>query len=325
MASPNLNEIVTTTLRNRSGKLADNVTNNNALLSRMKKKGSIKPVSGGRTIVEELEYAQNGTYQRYAGYQVLNIQPSDVFTAAEFDWKQVAVAVTWNGLEIDVQNTGEEQIIDLLEARISNAEKTMRNNLSYDLYSNGTADGGLQIGGLQLLVADAPNSGVVGGIDRAQWSFWRNQKFSGSADGGAVSGVTSTNIQGFMNQLWLLTKRQNDVTDLIIADNNYFNAYWSSLQSMQRITKDDTGEAGFQSLKYMGADVVADGGVGAACPANHMYFLNTEYIKYRPSSKRNMVPLENVQSINQDASVKLIVWAGNMTLSNAQLQGVLIA
>ena len=143
MASPNLNEIVTTTLRNRSGKLADNVTNNNALLSRMKKKGSIKPVSGGRTIVEELEYAQNGTYQRYAGYQVLNIQPSDVFTAAEFDWKQVAVAVTWNGLEIDVQNTGEEQIIDLLEARISNAEKTLRNNLSYDLYSNGTADGGL--------------------------------------------------------------------------------------------------------------------------------------------------------------------------------------
>jgi hypothetical protein len=323
MASPNLNEIVTTTLRNRSGKLADNVTNNNALLSRMKKKGSIKPVSGGRTIVEELEYAQNGTYQRYAGYQVLNIQPSDVFTAAEFDWKQVAVAVTWNGLEIDVQNTGEEQIIDLLEARIANAEKTLRNNLSYDLYSNGTADGGLQIGGLQLLIADAPSSGVVGGIDRSQWSFWRNQVFSGVNNGG--SAVSATSIQGYMNALWLSTKRQNDVTDLIIADNNFFQFYWQSLQAIQRITKEDDGEAGYQRLKFMGADVVADGGVGAACPANHMYFLNTEYIKYRPSSKRNMVPLENVQSINQDASVKLIVWAGNMTLSNAQLQGVLIA
>ena len=323
MASPNLNEIVTTTLRNRSGKLADNITNNNALLARMKKKGSIKPVSGGRTIVQELEYAQNGTYQRYAGYQVLNIQPSDVFTAAEFDWKQAAVAVTWNGLEIDVQNTGAEQIIDLLESRIQNAEKTMSNNLSYDLYSNGTADGGLQIGGLQLLVADAPNSGVVGGIDRAQWPFWRNQKFSGTSDGGAA--VSAANIQGYMNQLWLATKRQNDVADLIIADNNYFNFYWSSLQAIQRITDDGAGQAGYQNLKYMGADVVADGGVGAACPANHMYFLNTDYIKYRPSAKRNMVPLETVSSINQDASVKLVVWAGNMTLSNAQLQGVLIA
>jgi len=254
---------------------------------------------------------------------VLNIQPSDVFTAAEFDWKQAAVAVTWNGLEIDVQNTGAEQIIDLLESRIQNAEKTMANNLSYDLYSNGTADGGLQIGGLQLLVADAPTSGVVGGIDRSQWPFWRNQVFSGTTNGGAA--VSATNIQGYMNQLWLATKRQNDVADLIIADNAYFNFYWSSLQAIQRITSESSGEAGYQTLKYMGADVAPDGGVGAACPANHMYFLNTDYIKYRPSAKRNMVPLETVSSINQDASVRLIVWAGNMTLSNAQLQGVLIA
>src|ERR1700759_2780424 len=125
MASPNLNKIVTTTLRNRSGVLADNFSNNNDLISRMKKKGSLKPVSGGRTIVQELAYAQNGTYQRYAGYQVLNIQPSDVFTAAEFDWKQVAVAVTWTGLEGDVQNTGSDQVIDMLESRISKAEKTI--------------------------------------------------------------------------------------------------------------------------------------------------------------------------------------------------------
>ena len=323
MASPNLNEIVTTTLRNRSGKLADNVTNNNALLAKMKMKGSIKPVSGGRTIVQELEYAQNGTYQRYAGYQVLNISPSDVFTAAEFDWKQAAVAVTWNGLEIDVQNTGAEQIIDLLESRISNAEKTMANNLSYDLYSNGTADGGLQVGGLQLLVADAPTSGTVGGIDRAAWPFWRNFSYSAVTNGGGAA--SATNIQSYMNAIWLATKRQNDVVDLIIADNNYFQFYWQSLQAIQRITEADQGQAGFMRLKYMGADVVPDGGIGAACPANHMYFLNTDYIKYRPSSKRNMVPLEGVASINQDASVRLIVWAGNMTLSNASLQGVLIA
>jgi hypothetical protein len=169
----------------------------------MKKKGSIKPVSGGRTIVQELEYAQNGTYQRYAGYQVLNIQPSDVFTAAEFDWKQAAVAVTWNGLEIDVQNTGEEQVIDLLESRIKNAEKTFINNLSFDMYSNGTADGGLQIGGLQLADRRRATSGTVGGIDRAAWPFWRNQVYSGVTNGGGA--VSATNIQSYMNQLWLAT------------------------------------------------------------------------------------------------------------------------
>src|SRR5262252_55985 len=249
MASPNLNEIVTTTLRNRSGVLADNVTKNNALLSKMKRSGSIKPVSGGRTIVQELEYNENGTYQRYAGAQVLNISPSDVFTAAEFDWKQAAVAVTWNGLEVDVQNTGAEQVIDLLEGRIGNAEKTFTNNLNYDMYSNGTADGGLQMGGIQLLVADAPISGTVGGIDRAMWPFWRNFMFSGTGNGGAA--VSATNIQNYMNQMWLGTKRGSDTVNLVVADNNYFSFYWSSLQTIQRITRTDQGEAGFRALDYM--------------------------------------------------------------------------
>jgi hypothetical protein len=65
MALPNpsstVTEIVTTTLRNRSGKLADNVTKNNALLYRLRSRGRVKPVTGGRTIVQELNYQENGT------------------------------------------------------------------------------------------------------------------------------------------------------------------------------------------------------------------------------------------------------------------------
>src|ERR1700744_3401132 len=150
--SASLTEIVTTTLRNRTGKLADNVTKNNALLYRLRAKGKVKPVTGGRTIVQELNYQENGTYKRYSGYEALNISPSDVFTGAEFNYAQSAVAVSISGLEM-IQNSGEEAIIDLLESRIKNAEKTMANNTSTDCYSDGTADGGPQIGGLQALVA----------------------------------------------------------------------------------------------------------------------------------------------------------------------------
>lgn len=332
MASPNLTEIVTTTLRNRTGKLADNMSKNNILLNRMKRKGTIKPANGGRSIVQELDYAENATYQRYAGYEVLNISPSDVFTAAEFDWKQAAVAVTISGLEGSVQNTGPDAIIDLLSSRIKNAEKTMQNGIWGDMYSNGTASSGKQIGGLQLLVADDPTSGTVGGINRLTWNFWRNQKFQTSSDGG--SALSSANCQRYMNGLYGKLIRQIDKPDLILADTAYYNFYLNSLQAIQRITSDEMASAGFTSLKYMSADVVMDGfaagaaGVAASasaggCPANHMYFLNTEYIHWRPHPDRNMVALDTVQSINQDATVKLIVFAGNMTLSNAFLQGVM--
>lgn len=321
MASPGLSEIVTTTLRNRTGKLADNMSDNNAILRRLKQKGRIQPASGGRTIVQELEYADNATFMYYSGYEVLNISPSDVFTAAEFDWKQAAVNVTISGLEGDVQNTGTEAIINLLASRIRNAEKTMANNIALGMYSDGTGSSGKQIGGLQLLVADVPTSGTVGGINRASWTFWRNQAYSATSDGG--SAASASNIQRYMNNLYMRVVRGNDAPDLILADNNYFGFYWSSLQSIQRITNPELGQAGFQNLKFMNADVVLDGGLGGNCPTNHMYFLNSDYIHWRPHTNRNMVALEGRDSINQDAMVRPIVWAGNMTVSNAALQGVI--
>lgn len=318
MASPNLSEIITTTLRNRTKRLADDVTKNNALLSRLSAKGRVKPVSGGRTIVQELEYAENSTYKRYSGYELLNIDPSEVLSAAEFDYKQAAVAVTISGLEM-LQNSGPNAIIDLLEARISNAEKTMRNNISSDMYSAGTADGGKQIGGLQLLVSDTASTGTVGGINRATWSFWRNIDTDL-----ASSSFTSTNIQGYMNAMYVQLVRGTDKPDLLIGDNNTWTAYLSSLQTIQRITDDKMGQAGFQNLMYMGAPFVLDGGYGGGCPTNHMYMLNTDYIYYRPHSDRNMAVLDpDRSSVNQDALVRLIGWAGNMTLSNAFLQGVI--
>lgn len=331
MPSPNLSEILTTTLYSRTGELADNVTKNNALLSRLKKRGKIKTVSGGESILQELEYAENSTYTRYSGYEVINIQPSDVFTSAQFQWKQAAVTVSISGLEGEVQNTGKERIISLMSSRIRNAERSANNGMWQDLYSDGTASGGKQVGGLQLLVADAPTTGTVGGINRATWTFWRNQKYQTTSDGG--SAASSANIQRYMNGLYFKLVRGQDKPDLILTDTAYYTLYLQSLTAIQRITSDDMASAGFTSLKYMGADVVLDGfavgnagvasGAAAGCPANHMYMLNTEYIHYRPHVSRQWSPLENVRSINQDATVKTVAWAGNMTLSNAFLQGVM--
>lgn len=255
-----------------------------------------------------------------SGYEVLNVSPSDVISAAEFDWKQASVAVTISGLE-QAQNSGADALLDLLESRIEVAEKTMQNNLSADMYADGTASSGKQIGGLQLLVADAPTSGTVGGINRATYSFWRNQKFQATTDGG--SAASAANITRYMNTMYMKTMRQSDKVDLIMADTNYYQFYWSSLQAIQRITSTDMAAAGFTSLQYMGADVVADGGIGGGCPANHMYFLNTDYIFWQPHRDRNMVPLDKRDSINQDATVQLIIFMGNMTMSNAELQGVI--
>ena len=320
MASPNLSEIVTTTIRNRSRKLADNVSNNNALLYKLKAADKVKTFSGGQNIVQELDYAENSTYKRYSGYETLDISPSDVLTAAEYEIKQSAVAVSISGLET-LQNSGKEKMIDLLESRITNAERTMMNNMSTDIYSDGTADGGKQIGGLQSLISDSPATGTVGGINAATYSFWRNQEFDASDESVTLS---SSTIQSAMNKLYLRCSRGADHTDLIVADNNYYEFYWASLQANQRFMDSKMAEAGFQTLKFQNADVVFDGGISGACPDNRMYFINCDYLFFRPHKDRQFVPLEPDRfATNQDAMVKLIGFAGNMTCSNRSLQGVM--
>lgn len=324
MAIANLSELITTTLRYRAPKMADNLSQANLLYNRMNKSGTVKPVEGGRTIVQPLDYQENSTYKRYSGAEILDISAQELFSAAEFDWKQAAIAVTINGLE-EVQNAGKAQLIDLMEARVKNAERTFINNLTEDMYSDGTATGGKQIGGLQLLVADDPTTGTVGGINRANYTFWRNYSYDATTDGG--SAATSANIQKYMNTVFINTSRGMERPNLIVADNNYFNLYLQSLQSIQRVTKvtgDGSAGTGWTALDFMGVDVVLDGGVDTICPANHMYFLNTNYLHFRPAKSRNFVPIGgDRQSVNQDATVKLFAFAGNMTMSGAKFQGVL--
>ncbi len=98
-----------------------------------------------------------------------------------------------------------------------------------------------------------------------------------------------------------------------------------SLTDLQRYTNPAVADGGIATLKFKGADVLFDGGQGGACPADHMYFLNTNYLYLRPHKDRNMKAIEgNRLAVNQDALYKLIGWAGNLTMSNAALQGVLV-
>ena len=340
-ANSSITDIIATTIQNRSGELADDVTNNNALLRKLNAKGNVRPFSGGNVILEEIMYTDASTINAnsYSGYEVINITPNSPISAAQFSITQYAGAITMSGLEM-LQNSGKEQIIDMMEGRVRVAESQLKNRVDYDCYQDGTGNSSKNITGLAAAVPDTPTSGTYGGISRSAFSFWQSVSYSGVTNGGAA--VSSANIQQYMTALGIRLVRGSDKPDLYVGDNTYYQYYVNSLQAIQRITS-DTGSgsagAGFPSLKFYGggapADVVLGGGVSGAvsstqstsgATAAHMWALNTDYFFFRPHRERNFVPIGGErQSVNQDAIVKLIGWAGNITCSNSSLQGVLIA
>jgi hypothetical protein len=340
-ANSSITDIIATTIQNRSGELSDNLTNNNAFLRRLKSKGNVRTFGGGNVILEEIMYTDSTTINAnsYSGYEVLNITPNSPISAAQFSIQQYAGAISMSGLEM-LQNSSKEAIIDLMEGRVKVAEGQLMNRIDYDSYQDGTGNASKNITGLALAVPDTPTTGTYGGISRSAFSFWQSVSYSGATNGGAA--VSSANIGQYMTALAIRLVRGKNMPDLFIADNTYYQYYVNSLQAIQRVNSDTGSGAagiGFPSLKFYGggmaADVVLGGGVSGAISGTqstsgatsaHMWALNTDYFFFRPHRDRNFVPIGGErQAVNQDAIVKLIGWAGNITCSNSSLQGVLIA
>lgn len=321
MATPSaiFSELVSTTFRKHHKEINDNVSNNNAFLKRLDQNGNTEVLDGGLSIVVALDYNTNSTYQRYTGLDILDVSESDVITSAEYQWRQIALAVVSSGLQLRI-NSGDSQIIKLAKAKIKNAIRTFKNNFSYDVYSDGTLAN--QVGGLQSLVADN-GLGTVGGIDSSAWAFWRNKVQSAAApiQGGGAITVGPTTIEALMLPLWLAQTRGDDKPNLIVMDNNYFSFYEQSQTSIKRYTTADEVSGGFMSLKYKGADVIFDGGSGI--PANHAYFLNMDYMGKSVHKDANLTILDEAKPFNQDGAVVPVLWMGNLTCSNRSLQGVM--
>lgn len=318
MPSPNsvFTEMVTTTLRNHPTAVADNVSKHNALYRRLTTRGKVKLVSGGYEIVRPLDYAENSTYQRFSGYDTLNIQASDVLSAAKYDWVQAAVHITASGRELRMNN-GKERLVDLAESRTTNAMRTAANNMSIDLYSDGALSN--QMGGLANII-QTNGQGTVGGIDSGTYTFWRNQFREISTTNGWTKGT----IKGEMNALYLNCVRGGDKPDLLVSTNDFFAAYWESLQDLQRYATADAATAGFRALKYVDADIIFDSNTNFATTGERMYFLNTDYLEVVAHRDANWRELDEKQSLNQDAVVIPVVWMGNLVCSNRNLQGILI-
>lgn len=313
MASPNLTETLTATLRNYSAEIADNVTNHNALLTWLSKGGSVKTADGGATIDEQLQYQENSNGGSFSGYDILPTNAVEVFSAASYDWKEYAVPIMMSGREMGI-NDGSSKIFDLWKGRIENAQATMANLISEGLASDGTGNGSKDITGLQAAVPEANTTGTYGSIDSATWAFWRSQKVDTAAT------ITTTTLPQAMNDLYIACTRGIFVPNLIVGGVSFYAILETTLMAIQRFASEQTAKYGFPTLKYKSADVVMDNNVSAY----RAYFLNTKHMKWRPHKKYNMVPMDERSPVNQNAKGTILYFMGNLTTSVRRDQGLLI-
>lgn len=313
-----LQEAFSLALEDRSQGYADLVSNSNAILYLMKKKGQMKTFSGP-SIRERLLYNESGTYTRYSGYQYLNPSPAELFNDAEFTPKLAAVSVTLSGEDI-LKNSGSGQLKDVMEEHIMAAEQELIDRFVEDLHSDGTASN--QIGGLQLAIPTDPTAGTYGGISRVDNAIWRTGIYDAHSAFSGITQVSSTTVKTIFDNIMIARSRGNKGPNAIVCSQEHYIAYTAATVAIQRIQdENELGKLGFTNLKYYGAgksvDVVLEGGIGSAMPANTTYFIDTTALRFRYHPDRNFVKFGGKQApVNQDAIVQHIGFYGNLTLNN---------
>ena len=306
-ANSNFDNLLTTTLANYRSQLTDNVFTARPLTYTLMEKGRIRMLNGGTKIVEPLIYGQNSTVASYSGYDSLSLAPQEGISAAEYDWKQYAASIAISGIE-EAKNNGEQEIINLLEAKIMQAEESMRESFNQMFFSDGTGNSSKDWNGLGNLVE---SGNTVGGIDSNTYTWWK------SYEENTATALTLAQMATAYNSVSV----GNDHPDTLLTTQTLFEKYEALLQPNLRYTDTKTADAGFQNLLFKAAPVMYD----VHCTAGTFYFLNSKYITLVGHSNKWFAQTEFIKPEDTDARYALIMCYGNLTVRNRAKQGKLTA
>ena len=320
-------QILSMALEDRSSGYQDLVSNNNALLAVLRRKGLWKTYSGPK-IRETLQIGKSNA-QWYSGFDQLMNPAIDLFNDAVWDPKMVVIPIILSMQEI-LNNEGDAQLIDVYDSYIKAGEKALEDAMDAGIYSDGTANSNKQITGLATAIPVLPNTGIYGGIDRGTAAIWRTTTYDPHGTAGTVSlgtfgtQITSTTIRPMLNYAMTRNSRGRDYADLLIMSPETYAAYDAATVAIQRQTNETSlGQLGFSALEYIGggkrAEIVLDGGIGSNMPANTIFGLDTDSLRLRYNPNRNFDKLfegDGQMPIDKDAVAQFIGWMGELTMVN---------
>jgi hypothetical protein len=295
--------------------LVDNIFDSNILTHRMLRKS--KAAASGNKVLQPLEYGKADAKGFYSGYDVLDTSPTEVFTDAAYDWVQSYATISISGKE-EALNDGPERVIDLLEAKVKNAEKSLKDLFGTTLFGTNTA----VATGFLGLGAVVDNSGnTIGGIDSSTYTWWKAQEQAAGSDTfstvAASSGANSIGRE--LRKMYGACAVDSDVPTIAVTTQIVFDAYEESLSAQKRFgaSSKSLADAGFQNLMYRNMPIVVDD----HCEPGELYMLNEKYLQFRHHRKRNFMFEGFQKPVNQDAAVAKILWLGALTCSNRARQG----
>jgi hypothetical protein len=275
----------------------DQVFNDTVLLNYMKNNGGVETRSGGASYIQVPLMHATGVSEWFSGYDSLNVSPVDTLDAAQFSWRNLNASISIS-LEDELNNSGKDQIVDLLEAKITQAKLTISDSLNTSIFTGTGNEARKQIVGLQTLVG----TGTAGGIAGATFADWRSYVES------TATALTIAQIKTARNTI--NQGKGGSPVKFMVTTQTLFEKYESLLTPTYQMDPlvhskeaQRLGDVGFTALSYAGVPM----GWDAAVPSGEFYFLNPDNLKLYVHDMANMKTTEANSPVDQMVTVRHIV------------------
>lgn len=271
---------------------------------------NVKMQEGGESISFPILYAANSTADSYDGWDTLDVTEQNGITKGQATWKQLAVGIAISGRQ-ERMNMGKSAILNLLEAKIHQAEMSIADEFSTELWSDGTGNASKDLTGTQAIVSATPTTGTLFGINRATYTWFRNQQRTGASF--AAQGIQDMRI------MFNSCTRGQRKPQLICTTVAIHEFYEDNLEPQMRYTHNALADAGFINLDFKGVPVVFD----RDAPSGNIYFFNFDflYMVVHPDAWFKTTPF--MRPPQQDGKVAQILFMGNLVCTNPRFQGVI--
>lgn len=292
----------------------------------------IKLIDGGEKIFCPLMYKKNTTTAGYSGYDTLDINPTDPFTAGEYEWKSVAGSVNMDNERLDKNRGDAVKLFDLMKGMVDNLRVSIEDDINDSLLSAKASGSKLPNGLLDIIKDDPttnPSSANLGGIDASTETWWRNQ----IVDNASTTFGTDQTGAGCANLRSLLRKTTfgKTSTNLLLAGETAFERLENSILNQVRYISSKEkmlGEFGFDSLMFKRVPVVMEKRItavrsDAALTGDAFYAINTKFLKVYGMKHRWFEPSKVKEPVNQDTQVMHIITRLQFVTDNRRALGVM--
>lgn len=341
--------LLTLTLDNYRQTLVDNIHKAIPLLYWLRDRArgqGIRYENGGALIQVPVVYQKNSNAGSYSKYDRLNIAPTDEITSTFEEWSELATTVAISRREMR-QNSGKHAKGNLLRGKVDTAELGLKELVETQLVQGTPNVGATGLFGpgnsskdmipLSKLIAKQAVAGQkIHNIDPAVETWWQNRSSLSTTD------ATATFVQMRKEMATLFNNcskgATNDGPDLILPDQNYFEAYENGLVPNQRYGNygdDGAASVGFESLKYKSgvmiwSEFVPSFGTNASNAVTITqsagdavaYFINSRWLELVIDEESDFVTTPFEEPVDQTAVYAKILFMGQLTTTQRRKLGV---